>query len=103
MRGSRWILKSWEKSPKPNTDLYPYTDRYYLTFNDGGGSSVKISGNYDPNSERWHGPTFHFSKDQPNPAKWGTDGMMRNPPDLDANENPISSDLNEWLHLFEGE
>jgi hypothetical protein len=99
----QWTLKSWEKSPKLNADLYPYTDRYYLTFDDGSGSLVKISGNYDPNSGRWHGRTFHFSKGQPNLAKWGPDGTMLNPPDLGAYENPRIGDIDEFLEIFGGE
>jgi hypothetical protein len=100
---SQWILKSMEKSPKPNIHLYPYIDRYYLTFDDGSGSSVKISGNYDPNSGRWDGPTFHFSSDQPNPAKWGPDGAMRNPLDRGAHEDPTIENIDDWLDLFEDE
>jgi len=99
---SQWTLKLMEKDPEPNNDLYPYQDRYYLTFNDGSGSLVKISGNYDTNSRRWHRPTFHFSSDQPRPAKWGLDGTMRNPPDLGADENPILGDIDEFLDLFGG-
>ncbi len=91
-----------ERDPEPNNDLYPYTDRYYLTFNDGSGSSVKISGNYDPTSRKWHGPTFHFSRGQPNPTKWGRDGKMRNPPDPGADVNAIG-DIDEFVNMFEDE
>ena len=100
---SQWTLKSLEKSRTPNPDLHPYTIRYYITFNDGSGSSVKISGNYDPNRGRWHERTFHYSKGQPDPTKWGPDGTMFNPADLGADENPISDDIDEWLDLFGSE
>jgi hypothetical protein len=95
---SQWILRSLKRSEKPNTGLYPYADRYYLTFSDGSGSSVKISGNYDPDNRRWHGPTFHFSSDQPDSAKWGPRGTMRNPPDSD--EDARIEDPDEFLVMF---
>jgi hypothetical protein len=97
---TQWTLKSLKKSPISNTDLYPHADRYYITFNDGGGSLVKITGNYDPKSKTWHGPTFHFSSDQPDPAKWGLDGTMRNSPDPGTDENPVSNDIDEFSDIF---
>ena len=99
----QWTLSSLEKSRTSNPDLHPYTVRYYMTFNDGSGSSVKISGNYDPNSGEWHLPTFHFSKGQPAPQKWGRYGTMRNPPDPGADENPIIHDIGELFDRFGGE
>jgi hypothetical protein len=99
----QWTLSSLEKSRTSNPDLYPYTVRYYMTFNDGSGSLVKISGNYDPHSGGWHGRTFHFASGQPAPRKWGRYGTMRNPPDPGTDENPISNDIDELLDLFGSE
>jgi hypothetical protein len=96
----QWTLKSMQKSRTPNDDLYPYTHRYYLTFDDGSGYLVKISGNYDPRSRRWHEPTFHFASNQPHPTKWGDNGRMRTALDSGTDENPTIQDLNEWLDLF---
>jgi hypothetical protein len=94
---SKWQLNSMEKSPIPNTDLAPYTDRYYLTFNDGGGQ-VKISGNFNPNDGTWHGPTFHYSSDQPDPERWSPSGQVPS-----EEEQTLEDDIDFFMDLFGGE
>ena len=71
-----------------------YTDRWYLTFNDGEGSKVTMSLNLNPRAgpadDPWDMKHIHFSDNQPDPGKWGEEGSARNTWGLDpgASANP---------------
>ena len=80
-----------------------FTDRYYFTLDDGQGSKVVLSLNYNPKSESdrsldpWDMRQVHFSsnEDQVNPEKWGTEGYERSgfgaDPGDDLNPDPDTS------------
>jgi hypothetical protein len=72
-----------------------YTDRWYLTFDDGEGSKVTMSLNFNPRAgsadDPWDMKHIHFASNQPDPGKWGEkDGWARSTDGLDpgASENP---------------
>ena len=81
-----------------------FTDRYYFTLDDGEGSHVVLSLNYNPQSasdkslDPWDMKHVHFSSDQVDPEKWGEDGYMREEADPGSNPNPPQD--NEFDQFF---
>ena len=91
----QWTLLSAERGTDIINDPGAYTDRWYLTFDDGGGSKVVMSLNLNPKAgssdDPWDMKRIHFSSNQLDPEKWGEkDGWARSTWGLDpgASENP---------------
>jgi RHS repeat-associated protein len=94
---SGWTVSSVKRGTDIVNDDGVYTQRWYFTMDDGEGSKVVLSLNFNPTPgarDPWDMPHIHFSNDQPDPDKWGSQGYARSADWFDpgASENPGEED-----------
>lgn len=89
-----WTILSVKSGGPVVNDPRGYTQRWYVTFDDGTGSRVTLSVNFNPdagpNDDPWDMQRAKFSSIQQDPGKWGKNGSARNVDwyDPGASENP---------------
>jgi uncharacterized protein RhaS with RHS repeats len=89
-----WTVLSAKSGGATINDSNGFPQRWYVTFDDGNGSKVTMSVNFNPsagpNQDAWDMQRIKFSSIQPDPGKWGVNGSARSVDGVDpgASENP---------------